>query len=103
MAPQSRKEARAVRRQEAGPGYKTALRLLMIAAMVGAIVSMVAFHAPTFIGGKIGFILGGWLIFLIYGGPGFAPFFALYLILWYNPPHKKGASDPVDYERCVGD
>jgi hypothetical protein len=61
----------------------------LVAAIVGGSVSLVALHAPVFIGGKLGFLLGGWVIALIYGGPGFAPFFVLYLILWYNPPRKK--------------
>ncbi|BBY05019.1 hypothetical protein MNVI_03370 [Mycobacterium noviomagense] len=94
MPPQSRKQERAMRRQQAGLGYKLALGLTAVAAIVGGFVSMVIFHAPLFIGGRLGFLLGGWLIFLIYGGPGFAPFAALYLILWYNPPGTKVQEKP---------
>src|SRR5579884_1650264 len=96
MAAKSRrdKEEMALRRHEAGLGYKVALRLTIVAALVGGIVSLFAFHAPLYIGGKLGFLLGGFLIFLIYGGPGFAPFFALFLILWYNPPQKKVQEKP---------
>jgi hypothetical protein len=48
MPAQSRrdKEEMALRRQAAGPGYKVALRLTMVAALVGGIVSMIVFHAP---------------------------------------------------------
>jgi hypothetical protein len=53
------KEEMALRRQEAGPGYKVALRLTMVAMVVGGFVSMVVFHAPQYIGGKPGFLLGG--------------------------------------------
>lgn len=94
MSDQSRKQALAIRRQQAGVWYKVAVRLTALAALVGGIVSMFAFHAPLYIGGKIGFFLGGFLIFLIYGAPGFAPFFALYLILWYHPPQKKVQQEP---------
>jgi hypothetical protein len=89
MPARSRKKELAIRRQEAGTGYKVALRLTSVAAIAGGFVSMVAFHAPLYLGGKLGFLLGGWLIVLIYGGPGFAPFAALYLILRYHPPQKK--------------
>jgi hypothetical protein len=64
------------------------------AMVVGAVVSMVVFHAPLYIGGRLGFLLGGWIIVLIYGGAGFAPFLALFLILWYNPPRKKMQEKP---------
>jgi ribosomal protein S27E len=66
-----------------------ALRLTMVAGVVGGFVSMRVLHAPHWIGGEVGFFLGGWLIALIYGGAGFLPFFALYLMLWYNPPQRK--------------
>lgn len=89
MPAQSRKREMTIRRQEAGLGYKVALRLTLVAAVLGGVVSMWVSDAPLWIGGKLGFLLGGWLIALIYGGPGFAPFFAFYLILWYNPPQKK--------------
>jgi hypothetical protein len=95
MPAQSRKKELAIRRQEAGLGYQVALSLTTVAALIGGIVSMFAFHAPLFIGGKLGFLLGGWLIFLIYGGAGFAPFAALYLILWYNPPRKLQEKPPT--------
>lgn len=96
MAARSRrdKEEMALRRQQAGPGYKVALRLTMVAMLVGGFVSMRVFHAPRWIPGELGFLLGGWLIVLIYGCAGFAPFLALYLILWYNPPQKKASEEP---------
>jgi hypothetical protein len=91
MAAQSQigKEEMAARRQEAGLGYKVALRLALLAAMVGGFVSLVAFHAPVVPIRAVGF-----LIFLIWGTPGFAPFFALYLILWYHPPQKTVRDKP---------
>jgi ribosomal protein S27E len=91
MPAQSRrdKEEMALRRQEAGPGYKVALRLTAVAMAVGDFVSMWVFHAPYWIPGKLGF-----LIATIYGVPGFAPFLALFLILWYNPPQKKVQEKP---------
>jgi hypothetical protein len=93
MPAQSRKEERAIRRQEAGRGYKVALSLTMVAAIVGGIISLAAFHAPPMLAGKVGSIIS-LPIFLIYGGPGFAPFVALYVILWYNPPQKKVQGKP---------
>ena len=94
MPARSRKKELAIRRQEAGLGYQVALSLTTVAALLGGIVSMLHFHAPMFIGGELGFLLGGWLITLLWGGPGFAPFAALYLILWYNPPRKKVQEKP---------
>ncbi len=96
MAARSRrdKEQMALRRQEAGPGYQVALRLTTVAMLVGGFVSMRVFHAPRWIPGELGFFLGGWLIVLIYGFVGFAPFLALYLILWYNPPQRKVQEKP---------
>jgi hypothetical protein len=83
----------AIRRQEAGLWYDVALWLTVFGAAVGGIVSIFAFHAPT--GDAVGFFqLGKLLRVLIYGSPGFAPFFALYLILWYNPPRKKAQEKP---------
>jgi len=83
----------AMRRQEAGLWYQAALWLTAAAAAVGGLVSMFAFHIPT--GGAVGFFrLGRLLRVLIYGSPGFAPFLALYLILWYNPPRKKRQEKP---------
>lgn len=88
------KEEMALRRQEAGPWYQLAVRLTMLAAMVGGLVSMLLLHAPRWLPGELGFLFGGWLIALIYGGAGFFPFFVLYLVLWYNPPQRKVQDTP---------
>jgi hypothetical protein len=77
-------EELAIRRQEAGLWYKVTLGLIVLAAVVGGFVSLVAFHAPA-----VPFKGARFLVFLIWGTPGFVPFFALYVILWYNPPRKK--------------
>lgn len=49
MPSQSRKEELAIRREEAGLGYKVALRLTLLAAALGGFVSMWAFHALPYI------------------------------------------------------
>lgn len=99
------KEERAVLRRETGTRYRLPLRLILIAALIAGVVSMVVFHAPHVVaGGKFGaFIDAPFLI--IFGFPGYAPFVALFFLLKYlraRPLKKRLGFDPRKQNRAAG-